>query len=518
MYDKVQTCWKNEIKKLVGEIAGTKDPGQKASLQRRLDYMRAVEMAVIVSEEADEEKKFTRQRLDIKPHRDKINAIDKNGHDIEFRFKDPKDKLQLVFVCAMWLTGFDAPTVSTLYLDKPMKDHTLMQTIARANRVTSYVINDVTKKNGEIVDYYNVFRNIKKALKDYALGAPDKPEEPVQEKSNLFTLLDDALKQGSAFCDTHDICMQGILNSGETFKKVGLFQSFANALLEKDEIWKEFKVYENTITSLYEACKPEILGHNFRPLISVFQYLRGVVDGIIGESDIEGVKQRISDLLDQSIITANEGIFFKSKALDNQITKGRVLDLSKLDFDKLKVDFKEAEYKNIEIADLRGFIEKKLEVMLQENSTRGDFAQRLQAIIDKYNSGGSTTEDYYDELVRSAENLKAEDERPIKEGLTKDELELFDILKKEPMTKAEEIKIKNAARHLLRRIKEEQPPVLIQDWFKNTQTRLRVKTAVEEVLDKDLPETYDKALFKEKSTKVFDLIFDYASKGLKWAA
>ncbi len=65
-----------------------------------------------------------------------MDALDEHGHDIEFNFKDPEHPLQLVFVCAMWLTGFDAPTVSTLYLDKPQKDHTLMQTIARANRVS----------------------------------------------------------------------------------------------------------------------------------------------------------------------------------------------------------------------------------------------------------------------------------------------------------------------------------------------------------------------------------------------
>src|ERR1700752_4144 len=107
------------------------------------------------------------EKLDIKPHRQRMNRIDGNGHDVEFNFKDAAHPLQLVFVCAMWLTGFDAPTVSTLYLDKPMKNHTLMQTIARANRVTSWRINNVEKKNGDIVDYYNVFRNMKKALKDY---------------------------------------------------------------------------------------------------------------------------------------------------------------------------------------------------------------------------------------------------------------------------------------------------------------------------------------------------------------
>ena len=129
---------------------------------------------MVVSEEADEEKKFAKQKLDIKPHRERMNRMDEHGHDIEYNFKDPEHPLQLVFVCAMWLTGFDVPTLSTLYLDKPMKDHTLMQTIARANRVTSWKINGVEKKNGEIIDYYNVFRNMRKALRDYAQG-PGRP-------------------------------------------------------------------------------------------------------------------------------------------------------------------------------------------------------------------------------------------------------------------------------------------------------------------------------------------------------
>ncbi len=68
-------------------------------------------------------------------HAKRLEQLDEHGHDIEYNFKDPEHPLQLVFVCAMWLTGFDAPTLSTLYLDKPMKDHTLMQTIAWANRV-----------------------------------------------------------------------------------------------------------------------------------------------------------------------------------------------------------------------------------------------------------------------------------------------------------------------------------------------------------------------------------------------
>jgi len=517
MFDKVQSYWKEEIKSLVGEIRKTNDDLQKRKLQKILDYMRSVEMAVVVSEDGDEEKKFQKQNLDIKPHRQKMNTMDENGHDLEYRYKEPTDKLQLVFVCAMWLTGFDAPTISTLYLDKPMKDHTLMQTIARANRVTSYAINDIPKKNGELVDYYNVFRNLKKALRNYATG--NEKDQPVQDKSNLFTLLDDALQQGTAFCESIEIKLNEAIDARGAFSKVGIFKSFADKLLEKDNNWQEFKVYENTISSLYEACKPEILESHYRPMIAVFQYLRGVVDGIINQTNIDGIKLRIGDLLDQSIVTANDGLFGKESQAEFQIVKkGKLLDLSKINFDKLKEEFKETEFKNIEITVLREFIAKKLGDMLKENSTRTNFAERLQEIINRYNSGGMATENYYKELVEYTEALKDEDERYIKEGLSKDELELFDILKKDKMSKAEEISVKNAAKHLMHRLMEEQPKVLIQDWFKDTQSQIRVKTAIQTVLDADLPSSYDKPLFQKKAKELFDLIFKYASQGQKWAA
>ena len=254
-------------------------------------------------------------------------------------------------------------------------------------------------------------------------------------------------------------------------------------------------------------------------MIAVFQYLRGVVDSSVGRADIDAVKQRIGELLDQSIVTSNSALFAGEARPEFWIVKkGKVLDLSKIDFEKLKEEFKVKEFKNIEIANLRDFIEKKLEDMLKENRTRSNFAEKLQEIINRYNAGGLATENYFDELVKYAESLKVEDERHTREGLNKDELELFDILKRDNMTKAEEIKVKNAAKHLLKRLIEEQPKVLVQDWHKDSQSQLRVRTAVEEVMDRDLPETYDKKLFREKSARLFDLIYDYASKGLKWAA
>ncbi|WP_413171807.1 type I restriction endonuclease subunit R [Anabaena azotica] len=521
MYDKVQYHWKAEIKNLLGRIKKSSNDIEKLRLKKILEFMRETQMAVVISLEGSESEvtKFAQQKLDIKPHRERINTVDAQGHDIEYQFKQPENPLRLVFVCAMWLTGFDAPTLSTLYLDKPMKDHTLMQTIARANRVTSYQIHNVTKSNGEIIDYYNVFRNMKQALADYALGDDgNKEESPIQEKFNLFELLDDAIAQGLNFCHERGIDLENILKIPETFQKLEQFNQFADTLLQKDEWRKAFFVYQNTITSLYEACKPEIINQP-RPLVSIFQYLRGVLDSIIERKDIDHASLKIAELLDESIVADNQGITTQEYSAEyNIIQKGQVWDLSQINFEQLKAEFTHKPYKNIEITDLRSFIEDKLNKMIQQNTTRADFAQRLQAIIDKYNAGGSSTENYYEALVNFTENLKAEAERHIREGLTEDELELFDLLKKDKMTTEETQKVKLAAQSLLHRLTGEQPKVLVQDWYKDMQSQSKVKSAVEAVLDQNLPDSYDRVLFKSKCDTVFDLIYDHASKGVKWAA
>jgi len=515
MYDKVQRLWKEEIKRLRGQIKNAVNEPDNERLQKQLDYMRLVEMAVIVSEEAEEDKKFAMQKLDIKPHRARMNEVDANGHDVEYNFKDPENPLRLVFVCAMWLTGFDAPTLSTLYLDKPMKDHTLMQTIARANRVTSWKIDGKEKKNGELVDYYNVFRNMRKALKDYAQGQEGKEDLPVREKENLFTLLDDAIVQGKTFCRGLGIDLTALFESEDVFKHLAAFDDYANELLTKDEWRKGFAVYENTITGLYEACKPEILGKPVVRTVAVFQYLRGVLDSIVQQADIDAVALRVGELLDESLVV-DDSTGIREKFGITQ--SGRIWDLSKIDFEKLKEDFKVSSHKNIEITDLRAFIQKKLEHMLKENATRTDFATRLQGIIDRYNSGSSTADNYFNELMRFAQEMKAESERHVREGLSEDELELFDLIKKDKMTKEETQKVRLAAKSLLYRLREETPKVLVQDWFKEEQSKLRVRSAVENVLHTHLPESYDRVVFKQKCDNVFDLMANYASKGLKWAA
>ncbi|MEO1818906.1 type I restriction endonuclease subunit R [Pseudomonas sp.] len=521
MYDKVQRLWKVEITALRGEIKKASNELHKARLQKQLEWMRKVEMAVVVSAENGEEEKFDAHNLDIRPHRKRMDQLDAHGHDLEYNYKDPEHPLQLVFVCAMWLTGFDAPTVSTLYLDKPQKDHTLMQTIARANRVSSHRINGVEKTNGEIVDYYGVIGRLRKAIKDYGQGDDGGDEPPVKDKDELFTLLADAIEQARFFCAERDIVIDEALASDDVFKKVGLFEAWADTLLAKDEWRKSFNVFENTITALYEACKPEILGDPVVRKVALFQYLRGVLDSIIEQQDIDSATRKINELLDESLVVDDKKfVEVKEDPADWQITqKGKTWDLSKVDFEKLKEDFNQTKYKNIEIADLRVFLEKKLQDMLNQNRTRRDFAERLQEIIDNYNAGSSSADESYAQLLEEMAALKEEEDRHIRKGLTEDELEIYDLLCKDNMTQAEEKKVRLAAKALLKRLTEEKPKVLVQGWYKDMQTRLAVRDEVGAVLDEHLPEeSYDKDLFIQKRDRVFELTLDLAINHQRWAA
>lgn len=254
--------------------------------------------------------------------------------------------------------------------------------------------------------------------------------------------------------------------------------------------------------------------------MAAFQYLRGIIDGIIEQQDIDEISRKIGALLDESVVLEDAEAFKKAatEPVFQIEQKGRTWDLSKIDFDKLKEEFKEKEYKNIEIADIKGFLEKKVDQMLNQNTTRHDFAEKLQEIINRYNTGGSATEEHYQELLDFAENLGVEDERHAREGLSEDELELFDLLKKPNLTKAEEQSVKLAAKILLERLKNEPPRVLVQNWHLDVRSTKRVRKAVEDTLHQQLPETYDRHLFSEKCDRVLDTMIEYAHQGRKWTA
>lgn len=531
MYEKVKAQWDKQLRELQSQVYQIQDVEQKQQLKNLIKYMERVEMAVVISDPRGDREKFDNQGLSIQPHIDRLNKLDTKGKDIEDNFKDPENPLQLVFVCAMWLTGFDAPTASTLYLDKPMTGHTLMQTIARVNRVTSFQIrNDkgelVSKTNGEIIDYYNVFRNLKLALKDYGQG--EETEEgtgtgggnsPVQDKSVLFAMLDSAIAETLTFCQEQNIDLTKIQDSEDPFRYIELFETFADILLSKDVLRKTFNVYFNTVANLFEACKPEIIRQdkysNSKELVAILQYLHRFTVNQIDDTDLQPLIRTISNLLDRSVITNPDDIA-EPTATANSLIEGQIIDLSEIDLEKLKEKFKVTEHKNLLISNMRVFIQQKIQQMLKTNQNRVNFADRYNEIVDNYNSGATVTEEFFEDLKKFTEDLNEEDKRHIREGLTEDELEIFDLLVKEKLTKDEEKQVKLASKDLIQKLVNASPKILVNEWWRNPQTKARVKSMIEDVLDSDLPESYDRVAFNRKVTDVFDLVQRLARNDEKW--
>jgi type I restriction enzyme R subunit len=512
MYDKVQHYWAIEKQKIMQErnTADTKE--KRDELTDILTYMNKVEMAVIISEESDEETKFAKQNLKISEHRAKMKAITADGKDIEDRFKEPTDKLQLVFVCAMWLTGFDVPNLSTLYLDKPMKGHTLMQAIARANRVYP------DKPCGIIVDYVNVFKYMKKALSEYATG-DDGTEFPAKDIDKLVGYIDATIDEADTFLLALGIDIGAIVSSSSTFDKLDDLREAYDKIIANDEDKEKFKVILNTLTNLYEASKPEIFEKNwynekFSPLV----YLYGLFYRTIDDEKIARARLKMEQILDGSVTASSDFVsMVREDTPQYLIHSSKIIDLSKVDVEELRKEMKIAKYKAVEIDDLKEFIEKALQQMLNRNCTRTKFSERFKNIIDTYNAGGSENEDYYEQLVKLVKELKKENDRANTEGLTEEELEIYDLLVTgKKLSQSDEQKVKLSAKHLYQRLMDNKKDLLVVDWYKDEQPKAKVKTTIEVTLNEDLPDSYDKESFQSKINLLMNHFVDMAVQGYGW--
>ncbi len=506
MYDKVRKYWAEETKLLVKERNEAKTSEERSAINERLNYMNKVEMAVVISKEEGEEDKFAAQGLDISLHRKKMEAITPEGKDIEDRFKDKDDPLSLVFVCAMWLTGFDVPSLSTLYLDKPMKGHTLMQAIARANRVYP------GKSCGIIVDYVNVFKYMQKALSEYA-ETDGKEGYPAKDIEQLITNIERSISDTEAFLLKIGIKTEDIIAEEETINRLEMLRKAYDHILTKDE-WKErFKVMSNLLINLYDAAKPEILERGwYNDKFAIIAHINGWLCNLIDDEKLRKARLRMAEALDRSV---SAGV--SEQQATYGIHQGKVIDLSKLDVDAIRKEINKTPYKALETDDLRAFVERTLEQLINKNCTRVAFSQRYRNIIDRYNAGGSENEDYYKKLLQLIEDLKKEQSRSADLGLEEEELEIFDLLRADKkLTKAEEQKVILAAKNLYHKLSEEKERVMVVDWFKDEQPRLQVLALIKASLNKDLPESYDGVSFKQKTNLLFNHFVDMAVQGYGW--
>ena len=491
MYDKVQKYWKTYMEDLQDKLVKCAE-SEKKELEEKIKFMEETDMAVVVSQAQNEIEDFKKKGLDIAVHRRRIVK-----EDLDKKFKDADDPFRIVFVCAMWMTGFDVPSCSTIYLDKPMRNHTLMQTIARANRVFR------DKLNGLVVDYVGVFRNLQKALAIYGSGAGggiNEGETPVMEKSKLVEQLRQVIGETSSFCSGLGIDLAKI-QTVYAFERIRLIDEAVDAILVNDESKRKYLSLAGSIVRIYSSILPDPAASEFYPKQALFANLAEKIRSMVIEADISGVMKSVDELLDDSIST--EGYFIRQPFEPSDTD--HLVDLSRIDFEALKARFEKGR-RHIETEKLRSEINLKLVQMVRLNKNRTNYLEKFQKMIDEYNSTSYNVETFFARLVEFAQELNAEEKRGIAEKLNEEELAIFDLLIKPEMAlkKKEEREVKKVAQELLETLKKEK---LVLDWRKRQQSRAAVRLSIEEILER-LPGSYTTELYQHKCDMLYQHIYD----------
>jgi len=486
MYDKVKKYWAARIVELQAQRAVANEDAVQ-EIEERIAQMQETDMAVVVSQGQNEIADMAEKGLDIRLHRRRMVS-----EDLETKFKDPDDPFRLVFVCAMWMTGFDVPNCSTIYLDKPMRNHTLMQTIARANRVYG------DKESGLIVDYVGVFRNLEAALAIYGAGKGE--YTPVEDKSVLVAALRNALTEARDLCQGHGVSLTAI-QSAQGFPRVGLLDDAVEALVTSEEIKRRYLDAANNVHRLLQAVLPDPSAQEFATEANPIEVIAYKIRALTPPADISEVMGDVEDLLDRSIDA--EGYVVKPAT---QGVSERPVDLSQLDFEKLAEQFKTGHKRTVN-EKLKGVVAQKLMSMVRLNRMRMDFVKRFQAMIDEYNAGSLNAEEFFRQLDAFNRDLSQEERRGVSEQLSEEELAVFDLLTKPAveMSAADRIKVKATARKLLTTLKDAK---LVLDWRKKQQSRAAVRVTIEKILDAGLPKAYTPELFEQRSSAVFQHIYE----------
>ena len=499
MYDKVQAHWQAEIARLKAALGTVNAGGNSAvtgglngdareALIARIHLMQTTDMAVVVSQGQNEIEDLKQKGLDIVPHRQRMLQ-----GGLDEKFKDPDDNFRLVFVCAMWITGFDVPTCSTIYLDKPMRAHTLMQTIARANRVAP------GKESGLIVDYVGIFRALQSALATYARpAAGGGTGSPILNKAELVAALQAALNEAAGFAQLRGITLETIAAT-QGFVRIGLIDDAVEAFLGTEADKKQYLQLASRVARLFKAILPDPLANALAPLAVLVSYLAAKIKAETDSPDISAVMADVEELLNDSIATEGYRIGPASQPQ-------ALVNLSEIDFEALQAKFAKGR-KRTEAEKLKRLIEGQLTKLVTANPSRLALAEKLQALIDAYNAGSQNIEAFFEELQQFARELAAEGRRGEDLGLSEEELALFDILTKpEPvLTRAEEAEVKKLCRELLATLKREK---LVLDWREKQQAKAGVIQTLRMEMRR-LPPAFTKAIQVEKMARAYAHVYDH---------
>jgi type I restriction enzyme R subunit len=498
MYNKVQHEWGikfDSFKARLKHATGSR----KNWLEDKIKEMETTDMAVVVSGGQGDYERLQNRGLDFKPHRERIKK-----EKLDDKFKDPDDPLRIVFVCAMWMTGFDAPAVSTLYLDKPIKNHTLMQTIARANRVFP------GKPAGQIVDYINIFGALQYALgmyggKDVIKDTDEPVDSPADHKQVLFTGLKKSIEEVTEFLDEQNIKLQEIIDaSTEDLKKLELLDAASEILLRPD-LQEEFTGFVRQINRIFKAILPDKDAYQFikhRVALCVIYRQMRLKSGVdVDDQDVlDVIRTQVNELIEAAIETVNIG----SNLPDPVNIAGINFDALAQMLDRTKKP------KRSDIERLKNIIERRLGKMMELNITRQDLQEKFEQLVEQYNLGAYQAEQFFIELRSFVRELDAEEKRGAQEGLSEEELAIVDLLCKEvELSEPERKKVKAIAKELLEKLRT----ALVIDWRKKQRTKARVQKIIDDVFQ-ELPESYSDDIWPRACEHVYLHVYDkYAGEG-----
>ena len=487
MYDMVQKYWAAEIAALKGRIKqATQQEAQE--LERKLQWMMETEMAVVISQEQNEMQTFRKWNLDIQYHREKMEK-----RELDKEFKDSANPLRVVFVCAMWLTGFDVKCLSCLYLDKPLKAHTLMQTIARANRVAE------GKSNGLIIDYIGIVKALRKALADYTANVDgNSGTDPTVDKEKLIARILETIGAAEQFLNEHGFDL-GQLISAAGFEKLALLQTAANAVSDTIEEKKTFQTYASELLRLMKYADREDIAPDVRKRYEA-------IAAIYGELKKKRRSASNVDLMVEINNILNDYVRVEQAA--EGIVPSRQFDISKIDFDLLRREFAKAKKKNLVMKDLNELIRVRLDSMLFNNPDRIQYDERYQAIIEDYNSqqDRATIEKTFDELMQLVKDMDQEEQRYVREGFSSDEeLSLYDLLFSENLSKQDIQKLKGVAADLLQKVKAKIAE--LDHWTDKQETKAAVDNLIRDTLWSELPSCYDEPSISRYRQKIYEYVY-----------
>lgn len=490
MYDLVQKYWKEAIE---SEEKKLRSDSQQEALerQRKIDWMRQTEMAVVISQEQNEIEHFKRWGIDIRPHREKMEK-----RELDKEFRDPDNPFRVVFVCAMWLTGFDVKPLSVMYFDKPMKAHSLMQAIARANRVSE------GKSNGLIVDYIGVVKALRRALAEYTRDPSGaQGESPVLDKEQLIRNVRTLLSSIDEFLEEHGFKLESLL-SAQGFQRLAMMREGADAMCAGDETKKRFGIMSRELFKLFKFMERSDVSENDWAM-------RDAIDAIYKEitkrrdvPDTGAVMVQLQSIIDEHVSVDETNKSNPAK-----------FDISSIDFNILHQEFEKTKEKNLTLGKMRSVIERRLEVALSENPARADFFTRYQDIIDRYNQeqDRATIEATFEALMKLSRDLDDEQKRYVREGFTNEEqLAVFDMVYKDSLTKSEIKQVKKMCVQLVEAVQEKL--AVMSNWKEKPGTLADIDTLIRDELFKNLPEeSYPDESIPGYRKQIFDYFYSRAA-------